>query len=109
MDARRTSILLLAAAWAVTLSATLVGIPRDWRSAGTERPVPMPSLTTEALLTGRFGEEFERHCARSFGLRGLGIRLEHQLAWELFGTLPPSGGTAIDRGRDNWLYEHGCP
>jgi hypothetical protein len=106
MDARRTSIIFFAAAWALALSATLSGFPPDWKPDGTEAPAPRPPFKAASLLSGRFGEEFERWCARKFGLRGLCIRLEHQLGWELFGTLPHPGGTTIDRGGDGWLYEH---
>lgn len=106
MDARKASIVLFAAAWMVALSATLTGFPPDWKPGGTERPSSMPKFNAETLLSGRFGEEFERHCARTFGFRGFGIRLEHQLEWELFRKLPKPGGTPIDYGRDHWLYEH---
>ena len=106
MDARRASIFLYAAIWAMALSATLTGFPPDWSPIGTEKTVPMPSFNAETLLSGRFGEEFERHFAQTFGLRGFGIRLEHQLEWELFGTLPSTSGTVIHIGQDNWLYEH---
>lgn len=106
MDARKTSIILFAAVSATVLLATFTGFPPDWRPAGVERPAPMPSLRPKSLLSGRFGEEFERHFAQKFGVRGYGIRLAHQLGWELFGTLPPSGGTTVDIGKDHWLYEH---
>lgn len=106
MDARRTSIFLFAAAWALVLSATFTGFPPDWKPAGTENPSSMPPFDAATLLSGRFGEAFEGHFARIFGLRGFCIRLEHQLEWELFRTLPSPGGTPIDRGEDGWLYEH---
>ncbi len=106
MDARKTSIILFAAVSATVLLATFTGFPPDWRPAGVERPAPMPSLRPKSLLSVRFGEEFERHFAQKFGVRGYGIRLAHQLGWELFGTLPPSGGTTVDIGKDHWLYEH---
>lgn len=106
MDARQASIALFATAWVMALSATLTGFPPDWKPGGTEKPPSMPRFDADSLLSGRFAEEFERHCARTFGFRGFGIRLEHQLEWDLFGELPSPGGTAIDRGRDNWLYEH---
>lgn len=104
MDARRTSILLFAAAWALVLSATFAGFPRDWKTAGKETSAPVPPART--LLTGEFGEGFERHFAQAFGFRGFGIRLAHQLGWAVFRTLPETGGTVIDRGKDGWLYEH---
>ncbi|MBQ7253018.1 MAG: hypothetical protein IJS32_10530 [Kiritimatiellae bacterium] len=106
MDARRNSLLFFAAVWALALSATFAGFPPDWKPDGTEAPAPRPPLKAASLLSGRFGEDFERWCARKFGLRGLCIRLAHQLGWELFRTLPNPGGTTIDRGKDGWLYEH---
>lgn len=104
MDARRTSICLFAAAWAALLSATFAGFPPDWKTAGKETPALMPPA--RAVWTGEFADGFERHFARSFGMRGFGIRLAHQLGWELFRTLPATHGTEIDRGGDGWLYEH---
>ncbi len=106
MDARKISIILFAAVSATVLLATFAGFPPDWKTTGVERPAPMPSLRPKSLLSGKFGEEFERHFAQKFGVRGYGIRLAHQLGWELFGTLPPTGGTIVDRGADHWLYEH---
>ena len=106
MDARKTGIILFAASSAMVLLTTFTGFPPDWKTAGVERPAPMPSLRPESLMSGKFGEEFERHFAQKFGVRGYGIRLAHQLGWELFGTLPPSGGTTVDIGKDHWLFEH---
>ena len=106
MDARKTGIILFAAVSAMVLLATFTGFPPDWKTAGVERPAPMPSLRPKSLMSGKFEEEFERHFAQKFGVRGYGIRLAHQLGWELFGTLPPSGGTTVDIGKDHWLYEH---
>ena len=105
MDARKTGITLFAAAAATVLLATFTGFPPDWKTAGVERPAPMPSLSAESLAPGRFGEEFERHFAQRFGVRGYGIRLANQIGWELFGELPPSGGATVEIGRGRWLYE----
>ena len=106
MDARKASIILFAAVSAVALLATFTGFPPDWKLAGIEKPAPMPSLRPKSLMSGRFGGDFERHFAQKFGLRGYGIRLAHQLGWEIFGTLPRTGGTAVDMGLEHWLYEH---
>ncbi len=106
MDARKASIILFAAVSATVLLATFTGFPPDWKPAGVEKLAPMPSLRPKSLISGRFGEEFERHFAQQFGVRGYGIRLAHQLGWEIFGTLPPTGGTIVDRGKDHWLFEH---
>ena len=106
MDARKTGIILFAAVSAMVLLATFTGFPPDWKTAGVERPAPMPSLRPKSLMSGKFEEEFERHFAQKFGVRGYGIRLAHQLGWELFGTLPPSGGTTVDIGKDHWLFVH---
>jgi hypothetical protein len=106
MDARKTSIILFAAVSATVLLATFTGLPPDWKPAGVERPAPMPSLRPRSLMSGNFGVEFERHFAQKFGVRGYGIRLAHQLSWDFFGTLPPTGGTIVDRGKDHGLFEH---
>ena len=106
MDARRTSIILYAALSAMVLLATFTGFPPDWKTAGIERPAPFPPLCPQTLLSGGFGDAFERFFARKFGLRGFGIRLAHQLGWEVFGVLPVPGGTPIDVGADHWLFEH---
>ena len=106
MDARKYSIMLFAAVSATVLLATFTGFPPDWKTAGVERPAPMPSLRPKSLLSGKFGVEFERHFAQKFGVRGYGIRMAHQLGWTLFGTLSPSGGTTVDIGKEHWLYEH---
>lgn len=106
MDARKAGIILFAAVSATALLATFTGLPPDWKTAGIERPAPMPSLKPKSLMSGRFGEEFERHFAQKFGLRGYGIRLAHQLEWEVFGVMPPTGGTSVDVGYGHWLYEH---
>ncbi len=106
MDARKSSIILFAAVSATVLLATFTGFPPDWKPAGFERPVPMPSLRPKSLMSGNFEVEFERHFAQKFGIRGYGIRLAHQLVWELFGTLPQTGETIVDMGKDHWLFEH---
>ena len=90
----------------MVLLATFTGFPPDWKTAGIERPAPFPSLRPQALPAGGFGDAFERFFAQKFGLRGFGIRLAHQLGWEVFGVLPAPGGTPIDVGTDHWLYEH---
>lgn len=104
MDSRRASILFFAGVWTVVLSSTFTGFPPDWKPTGTEKAAPMPPA--KALLSGRFGVEFERYFARTFGLRGFAIRLAHQLQWEVFRTLPATRGTVVDRGADDWLFEH---
>ena len=106
MDARKAGIILFSAVSATALLATFTGFPPDWKPAGIERPAPMPSLKPKSLMSGRFGEEFERHFAQKFGLRGYGIRLAHQLEWDVFGVMPPTGGTSVDVGLEHWLYEH---
>ena len=106
MDARKAGIILFAAVSATVLLATLTGFPPDWRPTGIERPAPLPSLRPQSLMSGRFGEEFERHFAQIFGVRGYGIRLAHQLEWSVFGVMPSTRGTPVDVGRDHWLYEH---
>ena len=106
MDARKTGIILFAAAAATALLATFTGFPPDWKPAGVEKPAPLPSFRPKSLLSGTFGVAFERHFAQRFGLRGFGIRLAHQLEWDIFGVLPRTGGTAVDEGVDHWLYEH---
>lgn len=106
MDARKAGIILYAAAAATMLLATFAGFPPDWKPAGVEEPAPLPSFRPKSLLSGTFAEEFDRFFARQFGFRGFGIRLAHQLEWDLFGTLPRPKGTAIDEGSDHWLYEH---
>ena len=106
MDARKYSIILFAAVSATVLLATFTGFPPDWKPAGIERPAPMPSLKPKSLMSGKFGEEYERHFAQKFGVRGYGIRLAHQLEWDVFGVMPPTGGTSVDVGYGHWLYEH---
>ena len=106
MNARKAGIFLFAAAAATALLATFTGFPPDWKPAGVEKRAPPPSLGAKSLLSGTFGEAFERFFAQRFGLRGYGIRLAHQLEWEIFGKLPKTAGTAIDEGIGHWLYEH---
>ena len=106
MDARKAGIILFAAVSATALLATFTGFPPDWKPTGVERRAPMPSLKPMSLLSGKFGDEFERFFAQQFGLRGYGIRLAHQLEWDVFGVMPPTGGTSVDVGLEHWLYEH---
>ena len=106
MDARKAGIILFVTVATTALLATFTGFPPDWKPAGVEKPAYLPSFRPKSLLSGTFGEAFERYFARRFGLRGYGIRLAHQLGWNVFGTLPRIAGTAVDEGTDHWLYEH---
>ena len=106
MKARLASTILFAAAAAAVIVATATHFPPDWKLAGVEAPVARPPISARAWLSGEFAAAAEPWIASKFGFRGFAIRLAHQLDWELFGNLPSPGGTAIDVGRDHWLYEH---
>ena len=106
MKARLASTILFAAAAATVVIATATRVPPDWKLAGVEAPAERPPLSPDAWFSGKFAAATEPWIARKFGFRGFAIRLAHQLDWELFGNLPSPGGTAIDVGRDHWLYEH---
>lgn len=104
--ARRASIAVFALLALLMLSATFLNLPPDRRLAGVEADVPAPHLGPRTWHAGSFAAGVEPWMARHFGLRGYAIRIANQLNFSLFGTLPKNMGTAIDVGRDNWLFEH---
>lgn len=106
MDARKTSIISLAALSATILAASFLHIPPDWKLAGVEKPSPTPRFSISSYLSGAFSSGASEWITRHFGFRGAAIRIAHQLDWEIFGVLPKPGGTPIDIGLDHWIFEH---
>ncbi len=106
MDARKTSLFFFAAVFATVLVATLLRLPLDWPLAGVEQTPALGRPTAATWFSGDFAARVEPWLGKRFAFRGFAIRLAHQLDWEVFGLLPKSGGTPIDIGFGNWLFEH---
>lgn len=57
-------------------------------------------------MSGRFQSEFDAFLAYRFPVKGLLVRLSRQADLWISGKMPSPGGTKIDSGIDNWLFEH---
>lgn len=73
---------------------------------GREKTVKKADWSLSSMWSGQAARQFEAYFARKVGFRSAVVRTVNQVNFSLFGEMTGNRGTAIDLGKDHWLYEH---